>query len=129
MSAVPHPRSEGRPRLAVVRGRRRLPRFALAPWLIYTVLLAVAFLGIIYGQSSLNTRAMELTDLRAQVAAAEAEGQALRLEIARLSAPDRIVTRAEELGLVIPDTALRTLLVDDPALTLTTTADPETAAP
>lgn len=129
MSAITQPRPEGRPRLAVVRGRRRLPRLALAPWIIYTTLLAVAFLGIIYGQSSLNTRAMELTELRAQVAAAEADGHALRLEIARLSAPDRIVTRAEELGLVIPDMALRTLLVDDPALAPTMTADPETAAP
>lgn len=113
MSAVPVGERSARPRLAVVKGRRRLPRLAMAPWLLYTAMLALAFIGLVYAQSSLNTRAMELDTLTEQRVEAELEGDALRIEIARLSAPDRIVGRAEELGMELPEVPLRTLLVDD----------------
>ena len=115
MSTVPAPRQRPAPRLAVVRGRRVvLPRVAMAPWLLYTGLLALAFLGLAYAQTSLNATAMELDDLRAETVVARAEGDALRLEIARLSSPDRVIGRAEELGMQLPDVPLRTLLVDAP---------------
>jgi cell division protein FtsL len=112
MSAVPVRSAGTRPRLAVVRGARRLPRIALAPWLLYTALLALAFLGLVYSQSSLNTKAIELSQIQAQTRVAEAQRDALRLEVARLAAPDRVITRAEELGMTLPDVPLRTLLVD-----------------
>ncbi len=112
MSAIPLRSARSRPRLAVVRGVRGLPRIALAPWLLYTALLALAFLGLVYSQSSLNTKAMELTAIQAQTHQAEAQRDALRLEVARLSSPDRIISRAEELGMTLPDVPLRTLLVE-----------------
>ena len=116
MSVVPAPTQKPAPRLAVVRGRRvALPRMAMAPWLLYTGLLALAFLGLVYAQSSLNTRAMELDAIRSQVVVADAEGDAIRLEIARLSSPDRVIGRAEEMGMHLPDVPLRTILVDVPA--------------
>lgn len=116
MSVVPAPSQKPAPRLAVVRGRRvALPRMAMAPWLLYTGLLALAFLGLVYAQSSLNTRAMELDAIRSQVVVADAEGDAIRLEIARLSSPDRVIGRAEEMGMQLPDVPLRTILVDVPA--------------
>lgn len=111
MSAIPVRAGGSRPRLAVVRGVRGLPRLALAPWLLYTALLALAFLGLVYSQSSLNSRAMELAEVQTQTRAAEAQRDALRLEVARLSSPDRVITRAEELGMTLPDVPLRTLLV------------------
>ncbi len=116
MSVVRAPSRERAPRLAIVRGRKvALPRMAMAPWLLYTGLLALAFLGLVYAQTSLNTKAMELDGIRAQVVVAEAEGDAVRLEIARLSSPDRVIGRAEEMGMHLPDVPLRTILVDAPA--------------
>ncbi len=112
MSAIPVRSAGARPRLAVVRGVRGLPRIALAPWLLYTALLALAFLGLVYSQSSLNTKSIELTGIQAQTRVAEAQRDALRLEVARLAAPDRVITRAEELGMTLSDVPLRTLLVD-----------------
>ena len=117
MSAVPAPSRKPAPRLAVVRGRRvALPRLAMAPWLLYTGLLALAFIGLVYAQTSLNATAMELDELRAQTVVAQAEGDALRLEIARLSSPDRVIGRAEELGKQLPDVPLRELRVDAPSV-------------
>jgi cell division protein FtsL len=112
MSAIPVRSAGSRPRLAVVRGVRSIPRIALAPWLLYTALLALAFLGLVYSQSSLNTKSMELAQIQAETRVVAAQRDALRLEVARLSSPDRVITRAEELGMTLPDVPLRTLLVE-----------------
>lgn len=113
MSAIPVGGDQPvRPVLKVVKGRRSLPRLAMVPWLAYTILLGAAFLGLVYSQTSLNERAMDLDAVRDAVAVASSEQDALRLEIARLQAPDRIVSQAVELGMRRPDVALRTLAAD-----------------
>jgi cell division protein FtsL len=112
MSAVPVGGQVVRPGLKVVRGRRRLPRFAMVPWLAYTMLLALAFLALVYSQTSLNNRAVELDAVRAEVVEAARVGEGLKLEIARLQAPDRVVAKAAELGMRLPDVPLRTLTAE-----------------
>ncbi len=124
MSAIPVGGDQPvRPVLKVVKGRRSLPRFAMVPWLAYTILLGAAFLGLVYSQTSLNQRAMELDAVRDAVAVAAAEQDALRLEIARLQAPDRIVSQAIGLGMHLPDVALRTVVADVTPSTATLPAE------
>lgn len=113
MSAIPVGGDQPvRPVLRVVKGRRSLPRLAMVPWIAYTILLGAAFLGLVYSQTSLNQRAMELDAVHDAVVVASAEQDALRLEIARLQAPDRIVSQAVELGMERPAVALRTVTAD-----------------
>ena len=117
--------------LTVIKGRVRLPRTVIAPWLIYVVLLAVGFLGVVYSQSSLNAQAVQLSGLERNIAAAAAHSDTLRLEIARLRSPKRIALEAEALGMEIPTIHLETLVapgVHTPAET-TWTIELVTASP
>lgn len=110
--------------LTVIKGRVRLPRTVIAPWLVYVVLLAVGFLGVVYSQSSLNSQAVQLSELRGRIAAAEAHSDTLRLEIAHLRSPKRIASEATALGMEIPTIDLETLVapgVHTPAETTWTT--------
>jgi len=84
----------------------------MVPWLAYTMLLALAFLALVYSQTSLNNRAVELDAVRAEAVEAARVGEGLKLEIARLQAPDRVVAKAAELGMRLPDVPLRTLTAD-----------------
>ncbi len=131
MTARTAVRTPGFSGLTVVKGRARLPRTVMAPWAIYVLMLAIGFLGVVYSQSSLNAQAVELSQLRAQVAVAEAHSDTLRLEIARLRSPKRIAREAELLGMEIPTIRLETLVapgVHTPAET-TWTAELVTASP
>lgn len=119
---VPQPR--GLQGLTVIKGRVRLPRMVVAPWLVYVVLLAVGFLGVVYSQSSLNSQAVQLSELRGRIAEAEAHSDTLRLEIANLRSPKRIALEATALGMEIPTIHLETLVapgVHTPAETTWTT--------
>lgn len=91
--------------LRVVRGRR-IARPQVGVWLVYTLVAVVAFFALIYSRTALDRTAIELRAVEQQIAEEENTFQQLRLEVARLSSPERIVPAAEELGLVYPDEVL-----------------------
>lgn len=91
--------------LRVVRGRR-IGRPQIGVWAVYTVVAVVAFFALIYSRTALDRSAIELQTVNEQIAEAENTFQQLRLEVARLGSPDRIVPAAAELGLVYPDVVL-----------------------
>ncbi len=91
-----------RPPLRVLSGRRpRLP--SVAPWMVFTLVVVVAFVGLVLARTALDRGAFELADLDTRIAQAETENTQLRLEIARLENPARIAPLAEEMGFVYPD--------------------------
>ncbi len=98
-----------RPRLRVLEGRRPRRR-PIAPWMVFTLVVVVAFVGLALARTALDRGAFELAELEARIAQAETENTQLRLEIARLENPARIAPLAEELGFVYP-TQRRPLLV------------------
>lgn len=91
----------------VVQGRRtQRPR--IGGWVVYTAVVALAFFGLIYSQTSLDSSAFELKELEAQIAVEEASYQELRLLVARLQSPARVAPAARDLGMVLP-TSLQTV--------------------
>jgi len=71
----------------------------------------VAFLGLGFARTSLDSSAFELAELNKSIAEQTALNRQLNLEIARLENPARISPLAEELGLVIPAN-IHQILVD-----------------
>lgn len=102
MSAVPvRSRGFSAAPLRVVRGRR-ITRPQVGVWAVYTVVAVLAFFALIYSRTALDRSAIELERIEEQIAIEENSYQQLRLEVARLGSPDRIVPAANELGLVLP---------------------------
>ncbi len=98
---APAPRVAPAPGLDVVAGAAlRLPR--LRGWLLFTLAVVGAFFLVIYSRIALDRSAFELADLDTRIAAEESRYWELRLDLARLQAPDRVMRRAEELGMVYP---------------------------
>lgn len=87
---------------------RATVRPRVAAWAVYTVVVALAFFGLIYSQTALDGSAFELQELETQIATAEQQRLELTLEVARLSSPSRIVPAANDLGMVLP-TDMRTI--------------------
>ncbi|HKY47485.1 MAG TPA: cell division protein FtsL [Acidimicrobiia bacterium] len=106
--------------LRVVTGRRQ-NRQPIAPWLIFSLVAVVAFLGMVLTRTSLDRIAIELSTVEAQLAEAKGLNQRLRLEIAQLESPARVAPAAQELGMVYPQSSNR--LVVEGVLT-ETVADP-----
>ena len=77
-------------------------------WVVYTLVVAIVFFGLIYSQTALDGSAFELQELETQIANAERQKLELSLEVARLSSPSRIVPAANDLGMVLP-TDMRTI--------------------
>lgn len=104
------PAAPARPRLEVVEPRRRLrtgPTIALGAFLTFVVALALVTCQVILvqGQERLDRLEADLTT--------EAERyDRLRLQVAELEAPERIVDAATALGMAPPDTI--TYLTPDP---------------
>ncbi len=95
--------------IRVIHGQgARRPR--IAGWVVYTTVVALAFFGLIYSQTSLDASAFELKEIEAQIAVEETRYQELRLEVARLQSPARVAPAAESMGMVLP-TALHTVTV------------------
>jgi cell division protein FtsL len=90
------------PEFRVVIGtrRRRAPR--LRGWLLLAFTVLVAFLGLVYSRIALDRSAFVLDEIQQEMAAQEERYWELRLEVARLQEPDRIIGLAEEMGLVYP---------------------------
>ncbi len=74
----------------------------VAAWVVYTVVVAAVFFGLIYSQTELDGSAFELQKLDQQLTDAQLRHSALSLEVARLSSPARIVPAANDLGMVLP---------------------------
>ena len=102
MTARPVPVPRRIPHIRVVPGRGIRP-LRLAPWLLFTVLVIFIFFALIYSRTVLSDSAFRLTEVEAQIVQEEADYQQLRLEVARLQSPERIVPLAEDIGLVLPD--------------------------
>lgn len=100
MTARPEVRAEHRG-IRVIKGTRsEQPR--VGGWAVYSVVVALVFFGQIYSQTELDSSAFELKELDSQIAEAQAEQLELKLEVARLDSPARIVPAADELGMVLP---------------------------
>jgi cell division protein FtsL len=85
-------------RLAV--RRRRMRRLLVAA----AVLVGVALLALAASHAMMVSTQVHLDELEQQVADAQARHQALRLEVATLEAPERVVSVARErLGMAPPD--------------------------
>lgn len=89
------------------RARRR-PR--LRPWLVFTLAAVTAFFVVIAARISLDRTAFELQELEREITTEQARQLELRLEIARLSEPQRIRRRAVELGMIPADRRVELLV-------------------
>lgn len=89
-------------RVAVARPRTR--RAGWRAWLLLAVTIAAAFFLMIWSRIALDHTAFVLQEIERETSAAESRYWELRLEAARLQAPERIVDAAAELGMVYPDT-------------------------
>ena len=109
--------------LRVVTGQRK-NRQPIAPWLIFSLVAVVAFLGMILTRTSLDRVAIELSTVEADLAEAKGLNQRLRLQIAQLESPARVAPAAQELGMVYPQSSNR-LVVE--GVIAETVADPRWA--
>lgn len=87
---------------AAAGGRRLRRRRGLGSWMLFVLIVVVAFYGLIFSRISLDRSAFELDELQEQIAAEEARHFELRVEVAELMDPDRIATAATHLGMVYP---------------------------
>ena len=100
------------PGLRVLIGTPARPAPRLGSWLLLTVVVLAAFFLLIYSRIALDRSAFVIEEISRQTAVEETRYWELRLESARLQAPERIVARAQELGMVYPD-RVETLEVAD----------------
>jgi cell division protein FtsL len=109
MTAQPlrHPRA--RPGLRVVAGKKAA-RPAMGPWVVFSMVAIVAFLGMVATRTSLDRSAIELSGIEADIAEARSTNQLLRLEIGRLESPARVAPLAREMGMIYPDHSQRLLV-------------------
>lgn len=92
--------------LRVVTGQRK-KRQPIAPWLIFSMVAVVAFLGMVLTRTSLDRIAIELSTVEGQLAEAKGLNQRLRLQIAQLESPARVAPAAHDLGMVYPQSSNR----------------------
>ena len=104
MTAQPLRHPYGRGRLRVVTGSRA-HRPSLAPWVVFSLVAVVAFLGMVLTRTALDRSAIELAQVERRITEAKTTNQILRLEIGRLESPARIAPLAAEMGMVYPRTS------------------------
>ncbi len=100
MTAGALPRSGGR-QVGVRTHARKRP--VVRPFVIFTMAVILVFFAVIYSRISLDRTAFELQSLDREIVAEQERHWDLRVEYARLQAPDLITQRAAALGLVYPD--------------------------
>jgi cell division protein FtsL len=81
-----------------IRPRRKVP-FLLFSFLV----VAATVVGLVSAQALVAQGSFRVTDLAAEAESLEADYGRLRLEVAQLSSPDRIMTAARRAGLVLPE--------------------------
>ncbi|MEA2010488.1 MAG: hypothetical protein U9N78_07275 [Actinomycetota bacterium] len=101
MTAGALPRSRVRQVGARSHSRRRP---VVRPLAIFTAVVILAFFAVIYSRISLDRTAFELQRLEKEITAEQERHWDLRVDYARLQAPDLITQRAAALGLVYPET-------------------------
>ena len=99
MTALPRAVAPGSLELVVDRPVRKL---RLRGWVVFTLAAVLAFMTLIYSRTLLDRSAFVLDDLEAQIEASETRYWELRLEVARLESPQRVIRAAEGMGLVYP---------------------------
>lgn len=109
MTAQPlrHPRSG--PGLRVLAGKK-VTRPALGPWVVFSLVAIVAFLGMVATRISLDRSSIELAGIERDIADAQTNNQQLRWEIGRMVSPSRIAPLAREMGMIYPDHSERLLV-------------------
>ncbi|HLR84955.1 MAG TPA: hypothetical protein VK059_08390 [Nocardioidaceae bacterium] len=93
------PKTPQERRLRVVRSSTRSrPR---APFIVLVVaLMALGLIGLLLVNTTMQRGAFELTDLQERADTLQTREQALQLEVASMSSPDRIATKAARFGMV-----------------------------
>ena len=86
-----------KPQLAAVPAPIRRPHFAL-----FVSVVALGLLAIVGTYAFLAQQQFEVDRLQKQRTAEQKKYEQLRLEVAELSAPERIVNSAQQLGMVTP---------------------------
>jgi cell division protein FtsL len=106
----PRPAERPRPQLELVppgawrARRRRLRRRVVA---VFGLVLALApVFGLVLVHVELTANEERLTTLETQAAGAQQVNVRLRLQVSQLESPSRIVTRAQQLGMVSPPSIL-----------------------
>ena len=89
-------------RVAIDHTRPR--RSSRRVWLLMGLTVVTAFFLMIWSRIALDHNAFVLQEIERETAAAESRYWELRLESARLQAPDRIIEAAIDMGMVYPDT-------------------------
>ncbi len=72
------------------------------PFVIFSLLVVIAFFASISSRVSLDSKAFELEELESSISTEQARYFDLQLELARLQAPDQILDRALTMGMVYP---------------------------
>lgn len=84
--------------------RRPLRRKRRVPFLLFSlVMVAATLIGLVSAQALVAQDSFRVADLSAEAERLEASYGRLRLEVAELSAPDRIAAAARKAGLVLPE--------------------------
>ena len=80
--------------------RRRTRRFAI----VMSAIVVAAVFGVVAAHVVLTQRQFRLEKLEQQATTAQAQYERLRLEVAQLESPARVVAAAQQLGMVPPAT-------------------------
>jgi cell division protein FtsL len=89
---------------SVPRTRMPIRRRKKVPFLLFSFLVVAAtVVALVSAQALVAQESFRVTDLTAEAERLEADYGRLRLEVAELSSPDRIVTAARRAGLVLPE--------------------------
>ena len=105
--AAPYAARRARER-AEATGRPGSPR--IIPLLFFTALVIAIFFSMIYLRIAMDRSAFELDSVNDQITLERSRTLDLRLELAQLQDPQRIATRAAQIGLVYPEEQI-TLIV------------------
>lgn len=89
------------PNTLSVEGRRRRARRLT---IVGSTILVAALFGVVFAHVLLTQRQFRLDHLEQQAANEEAKYERLRLEVAQLESPERVVSAAQQLGMVPPAT-------------------------
>lgn len=109
-------RRRGRRLRVVPRGRARTRRWPLRAFAVLAV--GGLLVAIVAMQALVNQTSFKMRDLQRQTRAARQASTQLRLQVADLSVPERIVRQAATLGLHLPDTrSVHVLQVREPKAT------------
>jgi len=109
-AAAPGFSAPAAPGFRVAIAPRRQRRAGWQTWLLLAVTITVAFLLMVWSRIALDHTAFVLQEVEGQMTVEESRYWDMRLEAARLQAPDRIIDAAVEMGMAYPVT-LRTVEV------------------